>query len=91
MIDIVNANIKIFVLINEFRRNIFAPSNRIEMNWKIIIWYISVSLLLVAALMTISCVIAFCTPGDESRFPLLLSALLTGIVGAYPFLTNIKG
>ena len=61
------------------------------MNWKVIIWYISVSLLLVAALMTRSCIIAFCSPGDESRFSLLLSALLTGIVGFYPLIFVRKG
>ena len=61
------------------------------MNLKIIIWYISVSLLLVAALMAVSCVIAFCTPGDLSRTPLLYSAFLTGSVGLYPLIFVKKG
>ena len=61
------------------------------MNWKIIIWYIGVSLLLVAALMAISGIIAACTPGDESRIPLLLSAFLTGTVGFYPLIFVRKG
>ena len=56
------------------------------MNWKVITWYIGVSLLLVAALMTVSGIIALYTPGDESRAPLLLSALLTGITGFYPLI-----
>ena len=56
------------------------------MNWKIITWYIGVSLLLVAALMTVSGIIACYTPGDESRIPLLFSAFLTGTVGFFPLL-----
>ena len=56
------------------------------MNWKVITWYIGVSLLLVAALMIISSIIALCTPGDDSLIPLLLSAVLTGIVGFYPLI-----
>lgn len=61
------------------------------MNWKIITWYIGVSLLLVATLMTISGIIALYTPGDESRIPLLFSAFLTGTVGFYPLLFVQKG
>lgn len=61
------------------------------MNWKIIIWYISASLLFVAVLMTVSGVIACFVPGDESRIPLLFSAFLTGIVGAYPLIFVRKG
>ena len=56
------------------------------MNWKVITWYIGVSLLLVAALMIISSIIALFTPGDDSLVPLLLSAILTGIVGFYPLI-----
>lgn len=56
------------------------------MNWKSILWYIGVSLLFVAMLMTVSSIIAWFTPGDESRLPLLLSSLLTGIVGAFPLI-----
>lgn len=61
------------------------------MNGKIITWYIGVSLLLVAALMTVSGIIAFYTPGDESRVPLLFSAFLTGTVGFYPLIFVKKG
>ena len=61
------------------------------MNWKVITWFIGVSLLLVAALMTVSGIIALCTPGDDSRIPLLFSALLTGIVGFYPLIFVRKG
>ena len=56
------------------------------MNWKIITWYVGISLLLVAALMTVSGIIACLTPGDESRIPLLFSAFLTSVVGGYPVL-----
>ena len=56
------------------------------MNWKIITWYVGLSLLLVAALMVVSWFIACQTPGDESRDPLLISALLTGTTGLYPFI-----
>lgn len=61
------------------------------MNWKSITWFIGVSLLLVAALMTVSGIIALFTPGDESRIPLLFSAFLTGIVGIYPLIFVRKG
>ena len=56
------------------------------MNWKIIIWFISISLLSVAALMGVSWIVAVSTPGDVSRMPLLLSTLLTGIVGLFPLI-----
>ena len=62
-----------------------------DMDWKIITWYIGVSLLLVAALMTVSGIIALFTPGDESQTPLLLSAMLTAVVGFYPLLFVRKG
>ena len=61
------------------------------MNWKIIIWYIGVSLLLVASLMTVSGIIAAFTPGDESQVPLLLSAYLTATVGLFPLIFVRKG
>ena len=61
------------------------------MNWKIITWYIGVSLLLVATLMAVSGAVAYLTPGDDSRIPLLLSALLTGVVGIYPLIFVRKG
>jgi len=56
------------------------------MNWKIITWYIGVSLLFVAALMTVSGIISCVTPGDNSRMPLLFSAFLTGTVGVFPLI-----
>ena len=56
------------------------------MNWKIILWYIGVSLLLVATLMSVSGIIACVTPGDESRGPLLISAFLTGTLGFFPLI-----
>ena len=61
------------------------------MDWKIISWYIGVSLLLVSVLMTTSGIIALCTPGDKSQLPLLTSAFLTGIVGLYPLIFVKKG
>ena len=61
------------------------------MNWKLITWFIGISLLFVAALMAVSGVIACFTPGDESRLPLLFSALLTGLFGAFPLIFVRKG
>ena len=59
------------------------PVNSLFMNWRLITWYFGVSLLLVAALMTLSGIVACCTTGDESRTPLLFSAYLTGTVGFF--------
>ena len=56
------------------------------MNWKIITWYIGISLMLVTALMAVSGIIAVFTPEDDSWLPLLYSAFITGIVGIYPLL-----
>ncbi len=61
------------------------------MNWKIITWFICISLLCVAALMAVSGIIACFTPGDESWIPLLLSASLTGITGAFPLIYVRRG
>ncbi len=61
------------------------------MNWRIIIWYIGVSLLLIAALMVVSGIIAICTDGDGSCIPLLFSAFLTGTVGFFPLQFVRKG
>ena len=63
-----------------------SQSKNVIMNWRTIIWFIGVSLLLVAALMTVSGIISLFTPGDESRIPLLFSAFLTGTVGLFPFI-----
>ena len=57
----------------------------------IISWYIGIALLFVSALMTVSGIIACFFPGDDSRIPLLLSALLTGIVGLYPLIFVRRG
>ena len=59
-------------------------SNKEPVNWKIITWYVGTALLMVAALMAISGLIACFTPGDESRVPLLYSAFITGIIGVFP-------
>ncbi len=56
------------------------------MNWKIITWYIGISLMLVTALMAVSGFVAVFTPGDDSWLPLLYSAFITGVVGIYPIL-----
>ncbi len=56
------------------------------MNGKIITWYIGVSLLLTAGLMLVAGILACYTPGDDSRMPLLFSAFITGVVGAYPLI-----
>ena len=61
------------------------------MNWKIITWFIGISLLLVTALMVVSWLVSCHTPGDASRMPLLLSAFLTGTVGFYPLIFVRKG
>ena len=62
-----------------------------DMNWKIITWYIGISLLFVAVLMTISGIVAIFTPDDDSWIPLLYSALLTGTVGSYPLIFIRRG
>ena len=61
------------------------------MNWRIITWYIGASLLLVAALMGVSGIVACCTVGDESRIPLLFSAYLTATLGFFPLIFVRKG
>ena len=47
--------------------------------------------MLVTALMTISGIVACCTPGDDSRLPLLYSAFVTGLVGFYPLIFVRRG
>ena len=72
LIDFINAKIKIIVLINENPARKFALENDFKpMNWKIITWYIGISLVFVALLMGVAGIVACCTPGDESRIPLL--------------------
>ena len=61
------------------------------MNWKIITWYIGISLAFVALLMGVAGIVACFTPGDESRIPLLYSAFITGIVGFYPLIFVRRG
>ena len=64
---------------------------RERMNWNIITWHVGISLLLVAALMTIAGLIACFTPGDDSWPFLLFSAILTGCVGFFPLIFVRKG
>ncbi len=61
------------------------------MNWRVITWYIGISLLLAAALMTVSGIVACCTSGDTSRNPLLFSAYVTGTAGFFPLIFVRKG
>ena len=61
------------------------------MNTKLIVFYIGVSLLLVSALMGVSGIIAWSTPGDNSRLPLFYSALVTLITGVFPLLFVRRG
>ena len=61
------------------------------MKWTVITWFIGISLLLVAALMTVSGIIALCIPGDESWAPLLFSATITGSAGVFPLIFVRKG
>lgn len=56
------------------------------MNWRIISWYIGIALLLAAALMVVSCMIAMFTQGDDSVFPLLYASLITGLTGVFPLI-----
>ena len=62
-----------------------------SMNWKIVTWYVGISMLMVAALMTVSGIIACFTAGDDSRMPLLFSAVITGTVGIFPLIFVRKG
>ena len=57
-----------------------------SMNSRVISWYIGMSLLLISALMAVSSVIAFLTPGDESRIPLLYSTVITALSGSFPLI-----
>ena len=61
------------------------------MNVKVIIYYIGVSLLMVAALMVVSGIIACFTPGDVSRIPLLFSAFVTAVAGVFPLMFVRRG
>ena len=71
--------------------SLFRFSILLNMNAKIVVYYIGVSLLLVAALMGVSAVIAWCTPGDPSRLPLLFSAFVTLVTGGFPLLFVRRG
>ena len=61
------------------------------MNTKVIVYYIGVSMLMVAALMVVSGIIACFTPDDVSRIPLLFSAFVTAVAGAFPLLFVKRG
>ena len=64
---------------------------QLDVNWKIITRYIGIALLLVAALMAVSGMIALFTPDDDSLIPLLYSAFLTATVGYFLLLFVGKG
>ena len=73
-------------------REITLPRKQRErMNWNIITWHVGISLLLVAALMTIAGLIACFAPGDDSWPFLLFSAIITGCVGFFPLIFVRKG
>ncbi|MCR5709986.1 MAG: TrkH family potassium uptake protein [Bacteroidales bacterium] len=61
------------------------------MKWTVITWFVGISMLLVAALMVVSAVIALCIPGDDSWAPLLFSAALTCSAGVFPLIFVRKG
>jgi trk system potassium uptake protein TrkH len=61
------------------------------MNVKVVVYYIGVSLMMVAALMFVSGLIACFTPGDASRIPLLFSAFVTAVAGIFPLLFVRRG
>jgi trk system potassium uptake protein TrkH len=46
---------------------------------------------MVAALMSVAAIIAYATPGDESLFPLVYSAILTVTVGVFPLIFVQRG
>ena len=75
----------------KIRTLILSPETRKPVNWKIITWYIGISMLFVAALMGIAGIVACFTPGDQSRMPLLFSTFITAIVGFYPLLYVRRG
>jgi trk system potassium uptake protein TrkH len=62
-----------------------------NLNLRIICWYIGVSLLLVSALMAVAGIIACITPGDPSAIILFYSALITGLLGVFPLIYVRKG
>jgi len=61
------------------------------MNVKVVVYYIGVSLMMVAARMFVSGLIACFTPGDASRIPLLFSAFVTAVAGIFPLLFVRRG
>lgn len=73
-----------------FRKITLSRKNE-RMNWNIITWHVGISLLLVAALMTIAGLIACFTPSDDSRAILLFSAVLTGCSGFFPLIFVRRG
>lgn len=74
-----------------FRKITLRRQRLTDMNWKIITWYIGIALLLVAALMALSGIIALFTPEDESLMPLLYSAFLSATVGYFLLIFVGKG
>ena len=61
------------------------------MKWTIILFYIGATLLLLAAFMALSGIVACITAGDDSWISLLFSALVTGATGCFPFIFVRKG
>jgi len=56
------------------------------MNKRVILWYLGISMLFVSIMMMVSTAIAFLTPGDESRIPLLYGTIVTALAGAFPLI-----
>ena len=56
------------------------------MNRRVILWYLGISMLFVSIMMAVSLMVAFLTPGDESRIPLLYGTLITALIGVFPLI-----
>lgn len=56
------------------------------MNRRVILWYLGISMLFVSIMMAVSLMVAFLTPGDDSRIPLLYGTLITALIGVFPLI-----
>lgn len=56
------------------------------MNWKSISKYIGAALLVSALFMLIAAIISLTTPGDSASAALMISFLITALVGSFPFI-----
>ena len=56
------------------------------MSKRVILWYLGISMLFVSIMMAVSGIIAFLTPGDDSRIPLLYGTVITALIGAFPLI-----